>query len=514
MPSLGIHLNGKTYAWARELRDSGSQDHSIRARAKRFIAHIMRVGQRPGVMPPVDAAIPAIISVVPGQNVVDVSDHFSDEASAAVDFAYELASRFGHEQVEPLHLFIGSIEDENVSVVLERLGLTMDVLKESLDYRLQSRARGKPSRLSEAAQTVLMEAFRKTLERKSSRVSALEVFAASYQAEAFLREFLADRGIEEEHVWNMIEWLRIHEKACERFERLKEIERARNRRVSSQSATPLLDAVSEDFTVRARQGKLPMLIGREAEIQELLRVIESGRQSAVLVGAPGVGKSAMLMGVAELMIEGRVPAVLQEKRLVCLSVLRLVSGVSEQEAYARAASILAEVVRARNIILIVTDVEQLMNARASDEFDLASLFADVFSREATSFIATTTPEAYVESVENSTLGRILEKVDICEPDHRAAIHVLQSKIADLENEHQVLFTYGAVEKAVALSDRYIYETFLPKKAIEIARDAACLASKERGADALVSAQDIARVIHDKTGISLSMPVQNERIQPL
>ncbi len=475
---------------------------------KRLVAHRevkMPVGEEVGKVEEVDAVNEAI----------NIETFFSPDAKKAVEAAFELANSYGHATVEPIHLFVGALDDVNVHVVFNRLGLTVDVLKDPLTRRLSTRPLSKPTQFSLDAERVLLEGFRGALREKQEHVTALAVFAASYQADPFLQELLLDNHVDENQFWNMVAWLGIHEKMRERYERFKKAALykptgAMNRSMTS-VVTPMLDALSEDLTTAAVSGRLPMLIERESEIEELFRVIEGGRQSVILVGSEGVGKTSIVAGVAELMVEECVPTILQDKRLVRLSIPHLVSGASEAEAQERLLLVLSEVAKSRNIILAITDIDQLVSQNGAN--DLASTLVDFLSRSGTFAIATTTPQAYSEVVERSVLGREFQKVDVLEPDHKAAIHILESKIGGMEYEHHVVFSYEAVEKAVTLTDRYMHETYLPKKAIEIARETALQVAKTRGKDALVTGEDVSLIVAGKTGIPTTS-VQSDETEKL
>ncbi|MBI5793890.1 ATP-dependent Clp protease ATP-binding subunit [Candidatus Uhrbacteria bacterium] len=462
-------------------------------------------------MPSIEGVISQVEEVEKVDKVVNIETLLSPDATRAVEAAFELANSYGHATVDPLHLFVGALDDANVHVVFNRLGLTLDALKNPVTRRLSTRVLGKPTQFSPEAQRVILEAFREALAEKRDSVSALELFAASYQAEPFLQELLLDERVDEHQFWNMVAWLRIHEKMRERYERFKKAALykptgAMNRSMTS-VVTPMLDAVSEDLTTAAVSGRLPMLIEREDAIEELFRVIEGGRQSVVLVGPVGVGKTSILAGVAELMVEERVPKILQDRRLVRISIPHLVSGATEAQVQERLLLVLSEVAKSRNIILAITDIDQLVSSSGAN--DLASTLVDFLSRSGTFAVATTTPQAYSEVVERSVLGRAFQKVDILEPDHASAIHMLESKIGGMEYEHNVVFSYEAVEKAVTLTDRYMHETYLPKKAIEVASETALQVSKTKGKDALVTGEDVSAIVAGKTGIPTTAVASDE-----
>src|SRR3989339_80516 len=450
--------------------------------------------------------------------MINISDFFSEDAKKSVERAYDLATNFGHAHVDPLHLFIGTIDTQEIAVVFSRLGLTFETIQEPIGRKLQTREFGKPPILSESAERVLLEAFRQAVHEHVREVNASELFACAYKQDLFLQEVFLDNGIDTVMFENMLEWLRIHEKMRERYKQFQKAAYSKptgamNRSMTS-VATPLLDAVSEDLTTAAVQGHLPMLIDRDKEIEEIFRVIEGGGQSVVLVGSEGVGKTALIAGIAELMVQEDVPSILQDKRLVRISIPHLVSGVDASQAQDRLLQVFYEVSRSKNIILVINDIDQIVSQGSAGATDLAATLVDFLSRGGTFALATTTPQAYTALVERSMIGRIFQKVLISEPDQQTAIHILESKIGGIEYEQNVIFSYEAVEKAVKLSDRYMHETYLPKKAIEIARETALQVAKTKGVDALVTGQDIAAIISSKTGIPTTSVGEDEKTKLL
>ncbi len=459
------------------------------------------------------AGIPSEIEEITlSKGVKNIGELFTHDATAAVETAYELAVKFGHLQVEALHLFIGVMDTGEASVAFSRLGLSFEDMQEALGRRLSTRELGKPTVVGELGQKTLLRAFGTAVELDRPHVTSLEIFAASFFDDPFLGELLLESGVNQEQFTNMVEWLRIHERMRERYDRFRTAAAHKSTGTMNSSmtslATPTLDAVSEDLTLAAASGRLPMLVERDSELEELFRIIEGGRQSVLLVGPSGVGKNTLLAGVAELMVEEKVPDVLKDRRLVRISVPHLVSGTSPAEAQERFMEMLSEVAKSRNIILAISDIDQLIAGGGA--MDLASTLVDFLSRSGTFVVATTSPQQYVAVVEQSVLSRVFQKIEIKEPDNLAAIHMLQSKIGGIESEQKVIFSYGAVEKAVTLSDRYMHESYLPKKAIEIAQEAGLLAHKERGDDTLVSGEDIAAIISSKTGIPTQAVEEDEK----
>lgn len=458
----------------------------------------------------------ALIQTLPPGKQKNIARLFEPTALGAVEEAYAVALRYKHKQVRPLHLFIGSLTVQDAAVAFGRLGLRFDQIKEALARRLNEQQKGQPTVFSPEAEETLLAAFLNAYQQGRKTVSGLEIFYEAYKRDAFVRELLYDLKVEDNQLRNVVEWIRITQKLRERFEQFRQAAIFKptgpmNRAMTS-VATPALDAVSEDLTAAAVSGYAPLLIGRQKEIEEIFRVIEGGGQSVVLVGAEGTGKSAILHGIAQLMVEEKVPDILKDKRLVSINIPQLVSGASPEQAGERLMQVLIDVSRARNIILAIQDIEQLTGLTAGREqtADLAALLIDFLSRGSTFAIATTTPQSYAAVIERSILGRAFEKVEILEPDQNESIQVLESKIGGLEYEHKVIFSYDAVAKAVELSDRYMHEDYLPEKAINVCREAALDVAKKKGENALVTGEDIAAIVSDKTNIPITQVTQEEK----
>ncbi len=439
---------------------------------------------------------------------VNIALAFQPATMAGLAEAEELARRFSHASLEPLHLFLGLLSRGDVPVIFGRLGLTFDSIRDAVGRHLQSQPTGEAPVLSSEAERTLLVAFINASQQNLPSVSPIEVFYAAYQRNEFLREMLYGLNVDEARFANVVEWIRITDQLRERYDRFRRAAAYKptgpmNRSMTS-VATHALDAFSIDLTTAAVRGELPMLVGRTNEMEEMLRVIESSGKSVLLVGPEGVGKESMISGLAERMVQENVPEVLKDKRLVQLSVPHVVAGASSADAQERLLAVLVDVSRARNIVLVIPQIEQLTGLLPGSAIgpELGALLGDALSR-GLFVIATCTPQAYTSSVERSSLASEFERVNVSEPDTTGAIHVLESKVGGIEYEQHVVFTFEAVEKAVELSDRYLHDAFLPAKAIQVAREAALLVSREKGANALVAGADIEKIVTQKTGIPLT-----------
>lgn len=454
-----------------------------------------------------DAERPALEPAFPSPKPANAAALFAPAARKAVEDAYALAERFGHAELSPLHLFVSALSAGEASAAFVRLGIAFESLKDPLSRRLQSQQLGKPPRMSEAAEEALVAAFVNAYWQGRTLVSPTEVMREAYARDPFLKELLLDLKVDEASFENAVEWLRIEGKARERYARFRAAAARKSTGAMNQAmtsvATPALDAFSEDLTALSARGQLPMLVGREREMGSVLRVIEGGRRSVVLVGPDGTGRATMLAGIAELMVEERVPEVLRDRRLASLSLTHLLSGASAQEAQDRLLAVLAEVARSKNVVLAIPDLHLAAGT------PIEPLLADGLSRGIAYAVATTDPRSYAESLEGTALGRLFEKVDVGEPSETDAIRILESKVGAIEHEHKVLFTYDAVEKAVKLSDRYMHEQYLPAKAIGVCREAAQAVAKARGENAQVLGEDVAAIVAEKTGVPVTAVAKDE-----
>lgn len=465
-----------------------------------------------------EAQVPEIVNVTEeetkGKGKRNIGSAFGSDAMKAVEDAYKLAEKF-KQPVEPLHLFVGALGSTQVSTMFVRLGITFETVKDPVNRKLNSLGTGEV-KFSQDSLEALVASYLNAYQHNLKEVSPIELFLEAYKRDEFVQELLFGLDIEREEIENVAAWIRISEEMVRRY---KEYSKAALRkpttgmnRAMTAVATPLLDRISEDLTVAAAYGKLPMLIGREAEMASVLRAIEGGNQSVVLVGPPGVGKDALVFGIAERMVEERVPKVLQDKRLVRISIPHLVSGATPSEAQERLLSVISEVGKSKNIVLAIDGIEQITGISTGGEMssDLSSILVDAITRRIAFVIATTTPDAYTGAIERSSLGQVLQKVSIDEPEVNEAIQILEGKLGNIEYQNSVVFTYDAVFEAVSLSDRYMHDRFLPAKAIEVCQEVALEVAKTKGKNALVMKEDVAKIISEKTKIPVTQVAEEEK----
>ncbi len=462
------------------------------------------------IMEALDLSAQSIEDLAEETEGVEVGPYFEAQTRRALEEAYETAVRFKNAEVTPLHLFIGALTTDAAARLFMRLGLSFEQLKEPLLRQLTAQPTAGTVRVGAAARAIVLRAVAFSLAHGQTKITPLELIMASYEQDPFLQDLLFSKKVERQDFENVAAWIRIQ---GELLSRAKAFSRAASRkpkgamnRAYTALATPYLDAISEDLTRAAVQGRLPLLIGRDSEMKAMLRAIEGGYQSVILVGEPGVGKESLLYGLAQCMVEERVPSLLQDKRLVRLSISHLMSGSTGSEAQERLLAALQEIGLSGNIITVIEDIDQMIGTG----LDLSAVLASELDKHYTFVIATSTTMAFVAQVERSVLGQKLTKIPLEEPSVNEAILILESKIGFIEYGQHVIFTYPAVASAVQLASRYLHERFLPEKAIELASEVALSVRQSRGEQALVTAEDVATIVSEKAHVPVTEVGSDEK----
>ena len=453
-----------------------------------------------------------IVSLAQIKERHNIAAVLNEEARGALEEAYTLAKKGGHAEVSPLHIFVATFSTKSAGLLFMRLGISFDQVKDAIRRKMNGLASGQ-TQFGSSAQAVIAASFYSALTQRRPAVSTVELFSSAYQSDEFIKELLYSLNVEEQEFANVVTWVRINDQLRERYEEFKKAASFKPKKNMNRAytavATPFLDRVSEDLTRAAAYGYLPMLIDRDREMKELLRSIEGGRQSVVLVGPPGVGKKSIIYGLAELMAAERVPQILQDKRLVRVDVPVIVSSEGGTGAEERLLFALQEVGASGNLILVIEDIDQLVG-QSNGGVDLSSVLAGELDKGYTFVIATTTLQGYT-SVERSILSQKLQKIDVAEPDRDDAIRVMESKMAGIENKNKVIFTYEALAALADLSDRYMNDSYLPEKAIRLAEEVALDVgtSVQGGAWPRVTKDDVAKVVSSKTNVPVTEVTKEE-----
>ncbi|MEI7498530.1 MAG: AAA family ATPase [Candidatus Falkowbacteria bacterium] len=447
---------------------------------------------------------------IAGSKRVEVSTGFNYASLAVVEEALALASRLGHSEVTPLHLFLVLLSDEQSYSVLTRLNVNVIGLSKKIKTQLQKIQApvGSGLHLSLKLRQALVDAYIQAEIFEQSRVKPANLLLASLENDVVLEELLYEQEVDRDKLNNAVQWFRIHERLIERFQAYRRTARFKPStnmdRAYTAVATPLLNAFSRDLTLAARWFRLEMCVGREREMDELFQVLDSGRNGVLLVGEVGVGKKSIVHGLAQLMVEEKVPKYLQDKRMLELDISRLVSGATAAQAQERLLACLDEISHARNIILFINNIETITGISSGGESsaDLSDVLVSVIEHHGIVCLASVTIENYRKFIEGKPIDHAMGTVRVAEPVGNQAILMLESKVAYLEGVYKVYFTYNAIEEAIKLTSKYMHDRYLPAKAVAALEAAAVRVSKSKQ-DKVVGREAIDLYVTESTGIPLT-----------
>ena len=240
--------------------------------------------------------------------------------------------------------------------------------------------------------------------------------------------------------------------------------------------TPMLDTYARDLTKAAQAGELDPVIGRAKEIERIVQILSRRtKNNPVLIGEPGVGKSSIAEGLAQKIIDGNIPEILRDKRLVSLDLPGMLAGAKYRgEFEERLKNTMAEIRRAGNVILFIDELHTIVGAGASEgAIDAANIMKPLLARGEMQCIGATTLREYHKYIEkDAALERRFQPVMVGEPSKDESVDILMGLRERYENHHKVKITDEAIRAAVQLSDRYISDRFLPDKAIDLIDEAA------------------------------------------
>jgi len=445
----------------------------------------------------------------------NVANAYSQEALAVLEEAYLLAVKLRQAQVEIIHLFRVLLKVKEVQNLFIRLNVDAKKLVKLIDHHLvkpQDADFVGRSELAKSLQEILVLAFVDAFTLKQASVSVLNLLLFCYEKDPRLAEILYELEIDQDKIRNTVEWFRVNRRLVENYQAYRQSALLKPgggmNRAYTAIATPTLDHFSHDLTLKAKYGGLDICVGRQKEINSIFDALTGGHHGVLLVGPTGVGKSAIINGLAQLMVEERVPEFLKDKRLVELDVPRLIAGADASQAEERLLNSLNEINRSGNIILYIDNIENLIgiSAGTKESLDLSEVLAEAISRRNIFCIAAATTDNYAHYIENKSLGEALTTIGVKEPETNEAIQILESKVGFLETKYDIYIVYSALEQAVLMSKKYLHDKTLPLKAINLLEKAAVITSKvsqHNPNECFCSKEEVAQAIVEITGIPAS-----------
>ena len=295
----------------------------------------------------------------------------------------------------------------------------------------------------------------------------------------------------------------------------EEIQRGRNEEAT---LTPTLDQYSRDLTAMARAGRLDPVIGREKETERVIQILcRRGKNNPCLIGEPGVGKTAIVEGIAQSLVNGNVPDIVADKRLVSLDMSGLVAKSKYRGEFEdRIKKVINEVETAGNVLLFIDELHTIIGAGGAEgALDASNILKPALACGDVQVIGATTIEEYRKYIEkDAALERRFQPVQVEEPTEEESIEILKGLRKLYEKHHHVQITDEGVEASVRLSARYVNDRFLPDKAIDLV-DEACAAvriraEREGEKDPVLSRKEIARVVAQASGVPAERVGEKER----
>ena len=393
-------------------------------------------------------------------------NNYTIKSQEAIQQAQQLAQEMGHQQIENEHIFkaIATVDENVTPFLLKKLNINVPLFTQILDKEIESfpKVSGGDIMLSREAGKAVNEASSIAKKMNDEYVSIEHLILAIFKSNSKIAQILKDQGTTEKGLKLAIEELRQGD------------------RVTSQSAEDTYNSLSKyaiNLNERAETGKLDPVIGRDEEIRRVLQILSRRtKNNPMLVGEPGVGKTAIAEGLAHRIIAGDIPDNLKDKQIFSLDMGALIAGAKfKGEFEERLKAVVKEVTSSDgNIVLFIDEIHTLVGAGGGQgAMDAANILKPALARGELRAIGATTLDEYQKYFEkDKALERRFQKVIVDEPDTESAISILRGIKEKYETHHKVRIMDEAIIAAVELSERYITSRFLPDKAIDLMDEAA------------------------------------------
>ncbi len=433
-------------------------------------------------------------------------DRFTEGGQKVITLAMEEAHRLGHNYLGTEHILLGILrEGNNIAIqALERAGVSSTDLKTKLEdilrssHQVESFYVGAQIALTPRSKRVLELAYAEAKELNHPYVGTEHLLLGLLrEGEGIAFKVLNEMGVDLQRARAAVNTLLAPEK-----------------QPRSKSTTPTLDQFSRDLTQMAKEGKLDPVIDRDTEIKRVINILcRRTKNNPALIGEPGVGKTAIVEGLAQRIVNGTVPDPLLAKRVVSLDMAAVVAGTKYRgEFEERMRRILNELKRTQGeIVLFVDEFHTLVHAGAAEgAIDAASMFKPSLARGELQCIGATTLDDYRRYVEkDAALERRFQTVYVKEPSAAETREILRGLRKRYEDHHHVTIADEALEASVELAEKFITGRFLPDKAIDLMDEAAAKVRLEKTESSRVEAEDIAQVVALWTGIPATRLCQSD-----
>lgn len=441
-------------------------------------------------------------------------ERFTDRARKVMQLANQEAQRFNHEYIGTEHILLGLVKEgsgvaanvlKNLDVDLRKIRLEVEKLVQSGPEMVTMGKLPQTPRAKKVIEYSMEEARNLNHNYVGTEHILLGLLR---EQEGVAAQVLMNLGLKleevREEVLNLLgHGLEGEEESSERGPR-EERSGGESRSKSSRSKTPALDSFGRDLTQLARQNKLDPVIGREREIERALQILcRRTKNNPVLLGESGVGKTAIVEGFAQRVVNGNIPDLLTDKRIVVLDLAMMVAGTKYRGQFEeRIKAVMNEVRRAKNTILFIDELHTLVGAGGAEgAIDAANVLKPALARGEIQCIGATTLDEYRKYIEKDTaLARRFQEIIVEPTSNTETIEILKGLRQRYEEHHRVQITDDAIIAAVELSERYVTSRCLPDKAIDVIDEAGArvrLRSMTRPPDLKELDDDVERLNKEK-----------------
>lgn len=426
---------------------------------------------------------------------LSILSHLDTRTSAVLNQAEKEVKRIKQGLIEPEQLLIGLTFDGEIFQLLEKFSVDVTALSRELQTKEQTGTfEGNPT-LSDASKQIFEKAYSMVKERGVEFISPEDLLVAIFEKNAAVAILLQSQGLEKEKIE-------------------AELSKSSSFTYGKKSA---LEEYGIDLTEQAKNNELDPIFGRDREVERVVHILlRRTKNNPVIIGEAGVGKTAIVEGLAQELVSSKAPKDLEKKKIIQLDLSSMVAGASHRgEFEERLRSVIKETQVAGNVILFIDEIHTLIGAGDTEgALDASNIIKPFLARGKLQLIGTTTTMEYRKHFEkDKAFERRFQPVIVEEPSEDVAIGMLNVLKPKYENFHKVVITPEAIESSVKLSKRYIGERYLPDKAVDLLDEAAAEVRLEQNEgkrqETSVKEEDIQKVVSSWTGIPITKLTENE-----
>jgi ATP-dependent Clp protease ATP-binding subunit ClpC len=400
-----------------------------------------------------------------------IFDRFTERAQKVMVYAQEEAVSLNHSYIGTEHILLGLLREgeEIATIVLKNKGITLDTIRSHVE-QIEGKGQETVTQIlgyTPRTKTVIEYSLNEARELGHNFIGTEHLLLALIkEGDGLAAQMLKGMGLSFESLIQDVSKLLNEEPNAKKQQKTQ----------NQNPNTPTLNKYGRDLNEMARDGKLDPIIGRSGEIERVIQILSRRtKNNPVLIGDPGVGKTAIAEGLAQKIYEGDVPESLKSKRVVTLDLSSMVAGAKYRgEFEERLKNIMSEIREAKDVILFIDEMHTIIGAGAAEgAIDASNILKPALARGEVQAIGATTLDEYKKHIEKDTaLERRFQPIVVGEPSAEEALQILEGLRDKYEAHHKVKITDEAIKAAVELSDRYITDRFLPDKAIDLIDEAA------------------------------------------